>query len=241
MSDQELLRERRERRERQERQEPEQREWWERLKQRRREWWERLKQARREQEQALQEQAQREWLEQKRREQVQREQAQREQAQQLASARLQFSTWMTEAGIDLECTRCLSSDFRMLQYSSHGLSFQGQCTTCGTKKWFKAMRTSRPFDFFTCGLFDLDTLIPKPVQPVDCFQEETGPTQRSRRISENVRHEVWRRDQGRCSECGSQENIEYDHIIPFSKGGSNTARNIQLLCEACNAKKRDRI
>lgn len=199
----------------------------------RREWWERWEQGRHEREQALREQAQRA-------QRAQRERAQRERAQQLASARLQFSTWMTEAGIDLECTRCLSSDFRMLQYSSHGLSFQGQCTTCMAKSWFKAMRTSRPFDFSTCG-FELDTTIPKPAQPVDGFQEETGQTQRSRRISENVRHEVWRRDQGRCCECGSRENIEYDHIIPFSKGGSNTARNIQLLCEACNAKKRDRI
>jgi len=103
------------------------------------------------------------------------------------------------------------------------------------------MRTSRPFDFSTCGFFELDTTIPKPVQPVDGFQEETWQTQRSRRISENVRHEVWRRDQGRCCECGSQENIEYDHIIPFSMGGSKTARHIPLLLEACNGKTRARI
>jgi len=60
-------------------------------------------------------------------------------------------------------------------------------------------------------------------------------------IPERVRHEVWRRDQGRCVKCGSQQNLEYDHIIPVSKGGSNTARNIQLLCEGCNRKKSDSI
>lgn len=60
-------------------------------------------------------------------------------------------------------------------------------------------------------------------------------------IPEAVRHEVWRRDQGRCVECGSQERLEFDHLIPHSKGGSNTARNIRLLCEPCNRAKSDRI
>jgi hypothetical protein len=56
-------------------------------------------------------------------------------------------------------------------------------------------------------------------------------------IPERVRHEVWRRDQGRCVDCGSRERLEFDHIIPISKGGSNTARNIELRCEACNRRK----
>ncbi len=56
-------------------------------------------------------------------------------------------------------------------------------------------------------------------------------------IPSSVRREVWRRDGGRCSKCGSRENLEYDHIIPISKGGSNTARNIELLCEGCNRSK----
>jgi len=60
-------------------------------------------------------------------------------------------------------------------------------------------------------------------------------------ITEEVCHEVWRRDQGRCVKCGSQEKLEFDHIIPHSKGGSDTARNIQLLCERCNRLKSDAI
>jgi len=56
-------------------------------------------------------------------------------------------------------------------------------------------------------------------------------------ISKAVQREVWRRDGGRCVECGSQENLEFDHIIPLSKGGGNTARNIQLLCQTCNRRK----
>ncbi|MGO9468530.1 MAG: HNH endonuclease [Isosphaeraceae bacterium] len=44
-----------------------------------------------------------------------------------------------------------------------------------------------------------------------------------------------------CTECGRSENLEFDHFIPISKGGSSTARNIRLLCEGCNRRKGDRI
>jgi 5-methylcytosine-specific restriction endonuclease McrA len=61
------------------------------------------------------------------------------------------------------------------------------------------------------------------------------------RIPEKVRIEVWRRDGGKCARCGSREKLEYDHIVPISKGGSNTARNIELLCEKCNRSKSNNV
>lgn len=56
-------------------------------------------------------------------------------------------------------------------------------------------------------------------------------------IPENVRLFVWQRDKGQCVKCGSRERLEFDHIIPVVAGGSNTERNIQLLCESCNRSK----
>lgn len=64
---------------------------------------------------------------------------------------------------------------------------------------------------------------------------ESKPRRQS--IPQAVRIEVWQRDCGRCVECESQEKLEFDHVIPVSMGGSNTARNIQLLCELCNRTK----
>lgn len=60
-------------------------------------------------------------------------------------------------------------------------------------------------------------------------------------IPERVRNEVWRRDQGRCVDCGSRYHLEYDHIIPFSRGGSSTTRNLELRCEPCNRSKGAKI
>ncbi len=69
-------------------------------------------------------------------------------------------------------------------------------------------------------------------------QDSDNSNRQSRQaISTKVRQEVWRRDGGACVKCGSRVNLEYDHIVPVSKGGSNTARNIELLCEACNRSK----
>ena len=77
------------------------------------------------------------------------------------------------------------------------------------------------------------------IEGLDKDGSEADP--RSRSISEDVKNQVWNRDKGKCVECGSNENLEFDHIIPHSKGGSNTKRNIQLLCESCNRKKSDKI
>jgi hypothetical protein len=70
------------------------------------------------------------------------------------------------------------------------------------------------------------------------------PTQSKARrvIPTSVKIEVWKRDGGKCAKCGADEDLHFDHIIPWSKGGSsNTADNIQLLCGKHNLEKHDKI
>lgn len=66
-------------------------------------------------------------------------------------------------------------------------------------------------------------------------------TSDSRRIPQDVKLAVWQRDQGKCVQCGATTYLEFDHIIPHSKGGASTVNNIQLLCRRCNLQKSDRI
>jgi hypothetical protein len=58
-----------------------------------------------------------------------------------------------------------------------------------------------------------------------------------RQVPQDVKAAVWQRDGGRCRQCGAQEYLEFDHIIPFSKGGASTYNNVQLLCRRCNQMK----
>jgi len=65
---------------------------------------------------------------------------------------------------------------------------------------------------------------------VCCFSQ-------SRYISETTKKIVFTRDGGICQCCGSSVSLEYDHITPYSCGGSSTVSNIQLLCLECNRSK----
>jgi len=95
-------------------------------------------------------------------------------------------------------------------------------------------RTGTDLDFT-----ELDTLPGDgPIKYSDNLVEEST---RSRKISQEVKDKVWNRDGGKCILCGSNELIEFDHIIPFAKGGANTYRNIQILCQSCNRSKSDNI
>jgi hypothetical protein len=37
-----------------------------------------------------------------------------------------------------------------------------------------------------------------------------------------IKLEVWKRDNGQCVKCGSSDNLHFDHIIPYSRGGSSS-------------------
>lgn len=69
-------------------------------------------------------------------------------------------------------------------------------------------------------------------------------SEQGRSIPQAVKTAVWQRDGGKCVQCGAQGRgacLEYDHDIPFSRGGASTVANLQLLCRRCNLDKSNRV
>lgn len=64
----------------------------------------------------------------------------------------------------------------------------------------------------------------------------------TRLIPTEVKVEVWARDKGKCVKCGSEENLHFDHDLPYSRGGTSlTAANVRILCMKCNLRKSNKI
>lgn len=50
---------------------------------------------------------------------------------------------------------------------------------------------------------------------------------------------IFERDKGRCVICGAlDENIQFDHKVPYDRGGLTEIEHLQLLCSPCNVAKR---
>lgn len=70
----------------------------------------------------------------------------------------------------------------------------------------------------------------------------SGDLDHTRMIPSQIKLDVWKRDGGKCVICGSNDNLHFDHIIPYSRGGTSLdSKNIQILCARHNLQKRDKI
>ena len=72
--------------------------------------------------------------------------------------------------------------------------------------------------------------------------KDSESIEHTRIIPSHIIQEVWKRDKGKCVICHKENNLHYDHYLPFSKGGSSiTSDNIRILCSRHNLEKSNKI
>lgn len=76
-------------------------------------------------------------------------------------------------------------------------------------------------------------------RPVELWSIER--TDYRRKIPADVRSAVFERDNHRCGECGTTDDLTLDHIHPWSRGGRDVIGNLRVLCRPCNSSKGARI
>ncbi len=65
---------------------------------------------------------------------------------------------------------------------------------------------------------------------------------RTRIIPSSVKKVVWERDKGKCVLCGAEDELHFDHDLPYSKGGTSiNAENVRILCARHNLQKSNKI
>ena len=143
------------------------------------------------------------------------------------------------------CSQCQECEMNLLEVSPSARSIHYQCRNCLKKMWASATSpaaagAAQKWNYFNALLVEWNRRYPRMAGHV-WFQTPEAPlpyeTTAREPISKVVSSEVWRRDQGRCTACGCNQQLEFDHIIPVSRGGATSVLNLQLLCRGCNRRK----
>jgi len=95
-------------------------------------------------------------------------------------------------------------------------------------------------DYFVADPYELESILTGLVRDQRFQQSKDYSSSRSRHIPDDVKREVWDRDGGRCVRCGGHDLLEFGHIVPYARGGTNAVGNVQLLCRRCNTLKDER-
>jgi hypothetical protein len=67
------------------------------------------------------------------------------------------------------------------------------------------------------------------------FKENGASSLDASSISDALRLAVWRRDGGRCVDCGTLEGIHFEYVARLPEGAVPTANDVQLVCRTCSA------
>jgi len=87
------------------------------------------------------------------------------------------------------------------------------------------------------GIGSMEELIAELVEDKpqkEIRERKNVPPSHGRHIPAKVKREVFKRDNGKCTICGSTTRLNFDHKNPYAKGGTSGVENIRILCASCN-------
>ena len=76
--------------------------------------------------------------------------------------------------------------------------------------------------------------LPSSILPTSTGAGKIASPPISRSIPAKLKHAVWQRDGGKCTQCRSRRNLNLDHVVPFAVQGPTTVENLRILCFHCN-------
>jgi hypothetical protein len=79
----------------------------------------------------------------------------------------------------------------------------------------------------------VEPAIAKSLKQIRTFDGQRLPAD----VWQIVRSIVLERDGNACTYCGTDKQLEGDHVVPLSRGGSNVFANLATACRRCNLSK----
>lgn len=136
----------------------------------------------------------------------------------------------------------INNAFKQWKNRMEGDLIRAICKPCWELKYcpYGSLVESFPLsddEEYDCSIFGHQCPVFRIAEP---FTETKEYRNISRNIPQVVKLKVFRRDNCVCQICGKNiplDEINYDHLIPWSKGGSSDESNIRILCEYCNKKR----
>jgi len=89
----------------------------------------------------------------------------------------------------------------------------------------------------------IEDIDPLSIMPTDYEKNKDNKSNRSP-IPKHIRYKILKRDKHVCQACGASSpdvELEVDHRIPISKGGTDDESNLVTLCKDCNRGKGNKV
>jgi hypothetical protein len=120
------------------------------------------------------------------------------------------------------CSKCGGNQFVLVDVTPNGRSIGGRCRYRGRQQRFPAVGDVSPFvEAWTESKREART---ESRVVFSCGAVELNDRSSREPIPSSVRHAVWHRDGGKCVQCVADRELQFDHIIPVSRGVRRRSR-----------------